>query len=83
LVVVVVVDTTVVGESTLRAQAAPVVAGQETAQLTGPPLAKQHLGQQTPVVVVVVQGHHVRTEAHPFTPRAVTVDRVWSSFNTA
>jgi hypothetical protein len=55
LVVVVVVDTTVVGELTLQAQAAPVAAGQETAQLTGPPLAKHHLGQQTPVVAVVVQ----------------------------
>ena len=57
-----VVDTTVVGESTLQAQAAPVVAVQEMGQLTAPPLVKQHLEQQTPVVVVAVQVVLVPTE---------------------
>jgi hypothetical protein len=84
LVVVVVVDTTVVGELTLQAQAAPVAAGQETAQLTGPPLVKQHLEQQTPVVEVAVQVVLVPTETPQqlLTQRAVMVDQVWSSFST-
>jgi hypothetical protein len=84
LVVVVVVDTTVVRESTLQAQAAPVAAVQETGQLTEPPLVKQHLERQTPVAAVAVQVVLVPTETHQqlLTQRAVTADQVWSSFST-